>query len=63
MKKTALYIVAAIILIGGVSLLIKLISGAIAVISGLLNAVISVVLILAMLAIVAWMFSYAKKHK
>jgi len=56
-------VLAAVLLIGGVILAVKLISGAFALVHGALNTILGIVVILALLAIVAWMFSYAKKHR
>ena len=40
-----------------------LISGAFRLLGGVVDAVVGVVLILALLALVAWMFAYAKKRQ
>ena len=45
------------------SLVFKLISGAIGIISGLLNTVLAIVVIAATVFIVLWMFKYASKNK
>lgn len=42
---------------------IKIISGAISLVSGLFNTILGLAVVLALIAIVIWMFSYAKKHK
>ena len=42
---------------------VKLISGAISIIGGAFNAVLGIVVILALVAIVIWMFAYAKKNR
>ena len=60
--KVIMGIVAAILIIGGIVLLIKLISGAFGLLGGFLNTVLGIALIIALIAIVAWMFWYAKKH-
>lgn len=44
-------------------LVIKLVAGAVSVISGLLNTLIALALIAALVLIVIWMFRYASKHK
>lgn len=62
-KKIGGLILAAILFIGGVILAVRLISGAFALVHGALNTILGIVLILALLAIVAWMFSYAKKKR
>lgn len=63
LKKNGGLILAALLLIGGVILAIRLISGAFALVHGALNTVLGIVVILALLAIVAWMFAYARKHR
>lgn len=49
--------------IGAVVLVIKLVSGAFSLIGGLLDAVLGLAVLVALVAIVIWMFRYAKKHK
>lgn len=51
------------IVVGVAVLAIKLLSGALALAHGVLDTILGVVLILAMVVIVVWMFSYAKKKK
>ena len=63
LKKLGGLILAAILLIGGVILAVRLISGAFALVHGALNTVLGIVVILALLAIVAWMFAYARKNR
>ena len=63
LKKTGWLILALAVVIGGVVLAVKLISGAFALVHGALDTVLGIVLILGMLAIVGWMFAYAKKKK
>lgn len=63
LKKIGGLILTAILLIGGVILAVRLISGAFALVHGALNTVLGIVVILALLAIVAWMFAYARKHR
>ena len=63
LKKLGGMILAANLLIGGVILAVRLISGAFALVHGALNTVLGIVVILALLAIVAWMFAYARKHR
>ena len=48
---------------GLAALAIKLVAGAVSVISGLLNTLIALALIAALVLIVSWMFRYASKHK
>ena len=59
--KLPLAVLAIIVLVGAVVLAVKLISGVFAVASGALNTVLGVAVILALVVIVIWMFSYAKK--
>ena len=63
LKKTGWLILALAVVIGGVVLAVKLISGAFALVHGALDTVLGVVLILGLIAIVAWMFAYAKRGK
>ena len=44
-------------------LVIKLLSGAVTIVTGAFNAVLGIGVLLALVLIVLWMFSYAKKHK
>ena len=44
-------------------LVVKIISGAITLISGLFNVILGVIVVLAVIALVVWMFRYAAKHK
>lgn len=46
-----------------VVLVAKLIAGAASIITGTFNAILGLVVIIALVIIVVWMFSYAKKHK
>ena len=61
LKKIGGLVLAALLIIGGVILAVKRISGALALVHGLLNTILGVVVILALVAIVIWMFRYAKK--
>ena len=63
LKKAGWLILALAVVIGGVVLAVKLISGAFALVHGALDTVLGIVLILGTLAIVAWMFAYAKRGK
>lgn len=49
--------------VGIVVLAYKLISGAVGLLGGLIDAVLGLLVILALLAIVIWMFRYAAKNK
>ena len=53
----------ALAVIGLLVLLVKIVSGAIALVGGFLNVIIGVAVVVAMVLIVLWMFSYAKKHR
>ena len=44
-------------------LVIKLLSGAVTIVTGAFNAVLGIGVLIALVLIVLWMFSYAKKHK
>jgi hypothetical protein len=44
-----------------VVVLVKLLSGAVTIVSGAFNTVLGIVVILALVFIVAWMFSYARR--
>lgn len=63
MTKYVLFGIAAAVVIGAVVLLIKLVSGAFALIGGALNAILGVAVVLALIVIVIWMFRYAKKNQ
>ncbi len=62
-KKIGRLILAALLIIGGIILAVKLISGAFALLSGALDTILGIVVILALAAIVIWMFRYAAKNK
>ena len=51
------------VVIGAGVLVIKLISGAFSLLSGLLNTILGLAVVVALIAIVIWMFRYAKKNK
>ena len=51
------------VLVFAAVLVIKLLSGAVTIVTGAFNAVLGVSVLLALVLIVLWMFSYAKKHK
>ena len=55
--------IAAAAVIGAVVLLVKVVSGAFALLSGALNAVIGVAVVIALIVIVIWMFRFAKKNQ
>ena len=47
----------------GVVLVANLIAGAASIITGAFNAILGLVVIIALVIIVVWMFGYAKKHR
>ena len=53
----------ALVVIGALLLVFRLLTGVFALASGLLNTLLGLAVVVALVAIVAWMFSYAKKHK
>lgn len=61
--KIALFVLALVTLIAVVSIVIKLISGAVVFVTGALNTILALAVIAALIVIVVWMFSYAKKMK
>ncbi|MBR5094708.1 MAG: hypothetical protein IK095_06395 [Oscillospiraceae bacterium] len=62
-KKIGGLILALALIIGGVVLTVKLLSGAFALVHGALDTILGIVLILALVAIVIWMFRFAKNAK
>ena len=58
MNRIILIGIAAVLL---VVVLVKLLSGAVTIVSGAFNTVLGIVVILALVFIVAWMFSYARR--
>ena len=60
-KKLITCIIAAAVAIGLLVLAVNLIRDAVSVAGGLLNTVLGIIVILALVAIVAWMFSYARR--
>lgn len=57
-------IVALALIVGVVKIIAKIVTGAFGLVSGLLNTILAVVVIVALIVIVCWMFSYAaKKNK
>ena len=55
-------LLASIVAIALIVLLIKVVSGAFTLLSGAVNAVVVIAVILALVVIVVWMFRYASKH-
>jgi len=53
----------ALVVIGALLLVFRLLTGVFALAGGLLNTLLGLAIVVALVAIVAWMFSYAKKHK
>ena len=54
-------VLAVVVFIG--MLAVKLISGAVTLVSGLFNTILGILLILGLIALVIWMFAYAGKKK
>ena len=61
LKKIITYLIFAAVAIGLLVLAVSIIRGAVSLAGGLLNTILAIIIILALLAIVAWMLSYAKK--
>ena len=51
------------VIVGALTLGIKLISGAISLVSGLFNTILGIAVIIALIIIVVWMLSYAAKNR
>ncbi len=63
MNKKSLYVIlAAAVVIGLLVLLIRIVSGAVSIVSGGFNAVLGLAVIAALVIIVIWMFAYARRH-
>jgi len=63
MKKAIIWAVVALTLIGLFVLLIKIVAGAFALVGSFLNTLLGIAVVIALIVIVIWMFSYAKKHR
>ena len=61
--KILLIALAVFVAVGAVSLIFKLLSGAEGIIAGAINAVLGLAVIVALILIVVWMFSYARRNK
>lgn len=61
LKKIITYLIFAAVAIGLLVLAVSIIRGAVSLAGGLLNTILAIIIILALVAIVAWMLSYAKK--
>ena len=61
LKKIITYLIFAAVAIGLLVLAVSIIRGAVSLAGGLLNTILGIIIILALVAIVAWMLSYAKK--
>ena len=61
LKKIITYLIFAAVAIGLLVLAVNIIRGAVSLAGGLLNTILGIIIILALVAIVAWMLSYAKK--
>ena len=60
-KKLVYAILTAAVAIALVVLLVKIVSGAFGLLSGAVNAVLGIVVVAALVLIVLWMFSYARR--
>ena len=60
-KKVIFVILGAAVLIAVIVRLVKVVGGAVTILSGGLNTVLGVVVLVALVVIVVWMFLYAKK--
>ena len=63
MNKYILIGIIAAAVIGAIVLLVKLVTGAFALLGGAINAIIGVAVVIALIIIVIWMFRYAKKNQ
>lgn len=63
MSKYIVYALVTAAVVAAIVLVVKIISGAITLISGLFNVILGVIVVLAVIALVVWMFRYAAKHK
>ena len=61
-KKIVYAALAALIAIALIVLLIKIVSGAFTLLNGTFNTIIGLIVIIALVVIVIWMFRYASKH-
>ena len=62
-KSIAFTLLAAAAVLGVIALAVKLVGGAFSLLSGAVNAILGIVILLVLAAIVIWMFSYAKRKK
>lgn len=62
-KKLIPALLAAAVLIALIVLLTKLVSGAFGLLSGAVNAVLGIAIVLALVLIVLWMFAYARRRR
>ena len=61
-KKIVYAALAALIAIALIVLLIKIVSGAFTLLNGTFNTIIGLIVIIALVVIVIWMFRYASRH-
>jgi hypothetical protein len=61
-NKTIYAVLTALVAVALIVLLIKVVTGAFTLLSGAVNAVLGVAVVLALVIIVIWMFRYAKRH-
>ena len=60
-RKTIYAVLSAVVLIAVIVLLVKLVGGAVTVVNAGFNTALGVVLVIALVMIVVWMFLYARK--
>ena len=63
LKKLLRAAIPIVLLVLAAIIVIRLITGAFRLVGGALNTILGIVVVLALVAIVIWMFSYAKKKK
>ena len=62
-KQISRLVILAVVIISLVVLLVKLIQGTASVVGSLFNTILGIVVVLALVIIVIWMFAYAKKSR
>ena len=61
-RKLVYTLIAAAVVIALIVLLIRIVSGAVSLVSSGFNAVLGLIVVIALVIIVIWMFAYAKRH-
>ena len=62
-KQISRLVILAVVIISLVVLLVKLIQGTAVIVGSLFNTILGIVVVLALVIIVIWMFAYAKKSR